>query len=100
MMTGKSFDSNTIAPAPYTPINAKPHPSRHYGWGFAQSTMQKTRVGTNSGPGTRGPTGIQLFLEVYTPHNLYYIGTFASSLAANPLFAHHDASYDVYQLEL
>jgi len=43
--------------------------------------------------GTRGPMGIQLFLELV-------LGTSASSLAANPLFEHHDASYDVYQLEL
>jgi len=27
------------------------------------------------------------------------LGTSASSLAANPLFAYHNASHDVYQLE-
>jgi len=36
------------------------------------------RVDIHSGPGyqvsgTREPTGIQLFLEVYAPHNLYYV---------------------------
>jgi len=62
-------------------------------------TNRKTWVGINSGPGdqgTRGPTGI--LGSLYTSQLV--LGTSASSLAANPLFSHHDASHDVYQLEL
>jgi len=57
----------------------------------------KNWVGINSGPGdqgTRGPTGYPaLFGSLYTSQLV--LGT-----SANPLFAHHDASHDVYQLEL
>jgi len=38
-------------------------------------------VGINSGPGTRGPTGIQLFGSLYTSQLL--LSTSASSLATN-----------------
>jgi len=53
--------------------------------------------------GIRGPAGIQLFLEAYTLDKFFsqlVLGISASSFAANPLFAHHDASHDDNQLEL
>jgi len=64
-----------------------------------------SKVGINSGPGdqgprTTGPAGVQLFLEVYIYTSQLVLGTSASSLASNPLFAHHDASHNVYQLEI
>jgi len=61
-------------------------------------------VGINSGPGDKGPgdprTHVDpaLFGSLYTSQLV--LGTSASSLAANPLFAHHDVSHDAYQLEL
>jgi len=39
-----------------------------------------------------------LFESLYTSQLV--LSTSASSLAANPVFACHDASHDVYQLEL
>jgi len=53
----------------------------------------------DSEPGDRRTHGDPaLFGNLYTSQLV--LGTSASSLAANPLFAHHDASYDAYQLEL
>jgi len=51
-------------------------------------------------PGTKdpGPEDPALFGNLYTSQ--FVLGTSASNLAANPLFAHYDASHDVYQLEL
>jgi len=57
-------------------------------------------------PGTKdpGPGDLRTHGDPALFENLYTsqlaLGTSASSLAANPLFAHHDASYDAYQLEL
>jgi len=49
--------------------------------------------GINSGPGDpRVSSSFWKFILV--------LGTSTSSLAANPLFACHDASHDVYQLEI
>jgi len=47
-------------------------------------------------PGTHGDPALfgNLYASKLVP------GTSASSLAANPLFAHHDASNGVYQFEL
>ena len=60
-------------------------------WLLGDTTF--SRVGKNSGsgdqgPGTRGPTRIQHFLEFYiytSQHSILVLGTSASSLA-NPLF--------------
>jgi len=58
-----------------------------------------SRVGINSGPGDQGTLGDPaLFGSLYTSQLV--LGTSASNLAANPLFAHHNTSHDVYQLEL
>jgi len=56
--------------------------------------------GTND-PGPEDPRthgDPALFGSLYTSQLV--LSTSASSLAANPLFAHHDASQNVYQLEL
>jgi len=39
-----------------------------------------------------------LFGNLYTSQLV--LGTSVSSVAANPHFGHHDASYDAYQLDL
>jgi len=51
------------------------------------------------GPRTPGPTGVQLFLEVYTLYNLYYVPLLVVSHSQST-FCPHDASHDVYQLEI
>jgi len=59
------------------------------------------RVGINSGPedqktldqGTQGPMGVQLFLEFYMLHKVPLLVVFHSQ-------SRHDASHDVYQLEI
>jgi len=57
------------------------------------------RVGINSGPGDpRTHRDPAVFGSLYTSQLV--LGTSANSLAANPLFTHHDASHNVYQLEL
>jgi len=47
---------------------------------------------------TRGPRDPAIFGSLFTSQLV--LGTSASSLAANPLFTHHDASHDVYQIEI